>query len=59
MGWPPQTFPRPSSSLHPAGFDSRLRGGIGVPTGDEFPIVNFELVGTATLSRPCLGLGGR
>ena len=24
-----------------------------VPTGDEFPIVNFELVGTATLSRPC------
>ena len=30
-----------------------------VPTGDEFPIVNFELVGTATLSRPCLGLDGQ
>jgi len=39
--WPPQTFPRPSSSLRPAGFDSRLRGGILVPTGDEFHIVNF------------------
>jgi len=39
-GWPPQTFPRPSSSLRPAGFDSRLRGGILVPTGDEFHVVN-------------------
>ena len=31
------------------------RVGVLVRTGDQFPVVNFRLVGTATLSRPCLG----
>jgi len=35
------------------------RVGVLARNGDQFPIVNFELVGTATFSRPCLGLGGR
>ena len=52
-GWPPQTLPRPSSSLRPAGFDSRLRGGILVPTGGRLTVLN--LVGMHAPMRPCGG----